>query len=298
MVFVTHSIEEAVLLGDRVIVLKGRPEHPRDDHDRPAAAAHARHAAPAALRRAARAGLGHADEARRAKPNSFSNAEKLNKKVNRSLQGGFHDPQNRHTCGRRRCCWRRLLAQRPASAQGKKIMVAMPGIPPIFSVTDRLRRGEAGLLQEIRRRCRDPPVRQRHRRGARGGRRRHRHVAVADAAGDQPGFQCRRAAGGDLRHAEPGLGARHRPTTGKTCKDMVGQDVGVDSVGGARSVALRSMLTGGCPDVKIEDVKQVALGSNARPGDDRRPAHIRRAASRRPRRDRSTGQEAATSCWP
>ena len=27
MVFVTHSIEEAVLMGDRVLVLKGRPSH-------------------------------------------------------------------------------------------------------------------------------------------------------------------------------------------------------------------------------------------------------------------------------
>ena len=62
MVFVTHSIEEAVLLGHRVIVLKGRPSsiHETID-DRPAASAHARHAAPAALRRIARAGLGHAD---------------------------------------------------------------------------------------------------------------------------------------------------------------------------------------------------------------------------------------------
>ncbi len=52
--------------------------------------------------------------------------------------------------------------------------------------------------------------------------------------------------------------------TGKTCKDIVGQDVGVDSVGGARSVALRSMLTG-CPGVKIKDAKQVALGSGSGP---------------------------------
>jgi ABC-type nitrate/sulfonate/bicarbonate transport system substrate-binding protein len=49
----------------------------------------------------------------------------------------------------------------------------------------------------------------------------------------------------------------------KTCKDIKGQEVGVDSVGGARSVALRSMLAAGCPEVKIEDTKQVALGGGA-----------------------------------
>jgi NitT/TauT family transport system substrate-binding protein len=50
----------------------------------------------------------------------------------------------------------------------------------------------------------------------------------------------------------------------KKCQDIKGQPVGVDSVGGARSIALRSMLAG-CPGVKIEDVQQVALGSNAGP---------------------------------
>ena len=49
--------------------------------------------------------------------------------------------------------------------------------------------------------------------------------------------------------------------TGKSCKDVAGKPVGVDSIGGARSVALRSMLVG-CPGVKIEDVQQIALGSN------------------------------------
>ena len=34
--------------------------------------------------------------------------------------------------------------------------------------------------------------------------------------------------------------------SGKSCKDIAGQAVGVDSIGGARSVALRSMLVG-CP---------------------------------------------------
>ena len=47
-----------------------------------------------------------------------------------------------------------------------------------------------------------------------------------------------------------------------SCKDLVGQPVGVDTVGGARSIALRSMLTGGCPGVTINQVQQVALSSN------------------------------------
>ena len=45
---------------------------------------------------------------------------------------------------------------------------------------------------------------------------------------------------------------------GKTCKDLVGQDIGVDSINGARSVALRSMLTG-CPGVKILATSRAGL---------------------------------------
>ena len=52
---------------------------------------------------------------------------------------------------------------------------------------------------------------------------------------------------------------------GKTCKDMAGQDVGVDSINGARSIALRSMLAAGCKEVKIDQVKQIALGSSPGP---------------------------------
>ena len=50
-----------------------------------------------------------------------------------------------------------------------------------------------------------------------------------------------------------------------SCKDLAGQSVGVDAVGAARSIALRIMLAGGCPDVKIDDMKQVALSSNTAP---------------------------------
>ena len=52
--------------------------------------------------------------------------------------------------------------------------------------------------------------------------------------------------------------------SGKTCKDIAGQEVGVDSVGGARSVALRSMLTK-CDGAKIDDTKQVGLGGGTAP---------------------------------
>lgn len=44
------------------------------------------------------------------------------------------------------------------------------------------------------------------------------------------------------------------------CKDIKGQQVGVDTPGGARSIALKTMLIG-C-GLKLEDVQQVALGSN------------------------------------
>jgi len=53
--------------------------------------------------------------------------------------------------------------------------------------------------------------------------------------------------------------------TKTSCKDLAGQPVGVDAIGAARSIALRIMLSGGCPDVKIEDMQQVPLSSNTAP---------------------------------
>lgn len=50
--------------------------------------------------------------------------------------------------------------------------------------------------------------------------------------------------------------------TGKAgCDDVKGQQVGVDTPGGARSIALSQILTGGCK-LAMSDVQQVALGSN------------------------------------
>jgi len=45
------------------------------------------------------------------------------------------------------------------------------------------------------------------------------------------------------------------------CDDVKGQQVGVDTPGGARSIALTQILTGGC-HLTMGDVQQVALGSN------------------------------------
>lgn len=46
-----------------------------------------------------------------------------------------------------------------------------------------------------------------------------------------------------------------------TCADVKGQQVGVDTPGGARSIALKAILVGAC-HMSLDDVQQVALGSN------------------------------------
>ena len=155
------------------------------------------------------------------------------------------------------------VAPLPASAQGKKITIAAPGIPPIFSSTVNFVAEKQGFFKK--------------------------HGADVEVRPFDNGTAAARAviAGNidlawsptppvisQISNADVPLVAifgmpnpdRVLATTdsGKTCKDVAGQDVGVDSIGGARSVALRAMLTG-CPDVKFSDVKQVALGSSTAP---------------------------------
>jgi NitT/TauT family transport system substrate-binding protein len=156
-----------------------------------------------------------------------------------------------------------VLGANPAAAEGKKLILAIPGIPPIYSVTIAYVAQKEGFFKK--------------------------HGADVEIKPFDNGTAAARAVvSGDIDMAwsptppvinqisnadVPLVAIYGMPnpdwvigTTdeGKTCKDLVGQDVGVDSVGGARSVALRSMLTG-CPGVKLEDVKQVALGSGAGP---------------------------------
>ncbi|MEP7031188.1 MAG: ABC transporter substrate-binding protein, partial [Pseudolabrys sp.] len=156
-----------------------------------------------------------------------------------------------------------LSGTSPALAQSKKVVIALPGIPPVFSVTIAYVAEKQGFFKK--------------------------HGADVELRPFDNGTAAARAVvAGDIDLAWsptppvitqisnadiPMVALYGMPNpdwvigtteTGKTCKDLHGQDVGVDSVNGARSVALRSMLAG-CAGAKIEDTKQIALGSGPGP---------------------------------
>jgi len=155
-------------------------------------------------------------------------------------------------------------ATAPAAAQGKKVVLALPGIPAIFSVTIAYVAEKQGFFKKHGANVEIRPF--------------DNGTAAARAvvAGDiDLAWSPTPPVINQISNADVPLVALYgmpnpdwvigTTETGKTCKDLVGQDIGVDSINGARSVALRSMLTAGCPGVKIEDVKQVALGSSPGP---------------------------------
>ncbi|HEY5215861.1 MAG TPA: ABC transporter substrate-binding protein [Pseudolabrys sp.] len=157
-----------------------------------------------------------------------------------------------------------VIGAGPASAQAKKVVIATPGIPPIFSVMIALVAEKQGFFKK-------------------------HGVDVEIRPFDNGTAAARAVVAGDIDLAwsptppvinqisnagVPLVAVYGMPNpdwvigttdAGKTCRDMVGQDVAVDSINGARSVALRSMLAAGCKEVKIEEVKQVALGSSPGP---------------------------------
>jgi NitT/TauT family transport system substrate-binding protein len=156
-----------------------------------------------------------------------------------------------------------LMGAAPAAAQGKKVVVAIPGIPPIYSVTIAFVAEKQGFFKKH---GADVEIRPFDNGTA---------AARAVVAGDiDMAWSPTPPVINQVSNADVPLVAVYgmpnpdwvigTTDASKTCKDMVGQDVAVDSINGARSVALRSMLTG-CPGVKIEDVKQVALGSSPGP---------------------------------
>ena len=157
-----------------------------------------------------------------------------------------------------------LLGVGPASAAGKKIVLAIPGVPPIYSATIAYVAEKQGFFKK--------------------------HGAdVTIRPFDNGTAAARAVVSGDIDLAwsptppvinqisnanVPLVAIYGMPNpdwvigtteSGKTCKDMAGQNVGVDSINGARSIALRSMLAAGCKEVKIDQVTQVALGSSPGP---------------------------------
>ena len=157
-----------------------------------------------------------------------------------------------------------LIGLHPAMAQGKKLTIGLPGIPPIFSVTIAHVAEKQGFFKK-------------------------HGVDVEIRPMDNGTAAARAVVAGDIdmswsptppvinqvsNAGVPLVAVYGMPNpdwvvgttdAGKTCKDMADQDVGVDSINGARSIALRSMIAGGCKEIKIEQVKQIALGSSPGP---------------------------------
>jgi NitT/TauT family transport system substrate-binding protein len=154
------------------------------------------------------------------------------------------------------------LAVGPAAAQGKKVVIGMPGIPPIFTTVQPLVAEKEGLFKKYGATVELRPFD--------NGTAAARAVISGDidmSMSPSPPVVTQISNSGANLVAiygwnNPDWVLASIDPAKIDCKDIVGQGVGVDSVGGARSVALRSMLAA-CPGVKIDDVQQVALGSNA-----------------------------------
>src|SRR5262249_17023631 len=153
----------------------------------------------------------------------------------------------------------------PAAAQGKKMVIAAPGIPPIYASVILYVAEKEGLFKK--------------------------HGVDVEVRPFETGTAAARAVlTGDIeislspttliinQISNPNAPVvaifgfpnphwvRGSSDPAKTKgEDLVGQAVGVDAVGAARSIALRTMLVGGCPDVKIEQLQEVALSSNTAP---------------------------------
>jgi len=156
-----------------------------------------------------------------------------------------------------------LAIASPAAAQDKKIVIATPGIPPIFSVTIAFLAEKQGFFKKYGANVEIRPFDN----GTAAAR------AVVAGNVDMAWSPTPPVINQISNAGVPLVAVYGMPNpdwvvgttdAGKTCKDLAGADVGVDSIGGARSVALRSMLTG-CPAVKLDQIKQIALGSSSGP---------------------------------
>jgi NitT/TauT family transport system substrate-binding protein len=158
-----------------------------------------------------------------------------------------------------------LAAPGPAAAETKKMVIAAPGIPPIFASVILYVAEKEGFFKKY---GVDAEVRPFD-----TGTAASRAVISGDIemSLSPSALLINQISNADantvaiygLTNSDFLLGSTDPAKT--SCKDVAGQPVGVDTVGGARSIALRSMLAGGCPGVTIDEVQQVSLSSNVAP---------------------------------
>jgi NitT/TauT family transport system substrate-binding protein len=151
--------------------------------------------------------------------------------------------------------------ERPAAAQTPKIVFAPPGVPPIFiSIVAFVARDQGffkkfGVDVELR------PFD--------NGTAAARAVVAGDidASMSATALVISQIANADVPlvgiygFPKPDYEIGTTDAEKATCEDIKGQQVGVDTPGGARSIALKAILAAGC-HMSIDDVQQVALGSN------------------------------------
>lgn len=152
-----------------------------------------------------------------------------------------------------------IAAAAPASAQSAKLVFAIPGVPPIFSAVIAYVAEKEGFFKKY-----GADVELRNFDSGTAG---ARAVVAGDAdfAISPSPLIISQIANADVSlvaiygFPNPDWAIGSTDEKKSTCRDLAGQQVGVDTPGGARSIALKDMLVG-C-GMKIEDVEQVPLGS-------------------------------------
>lgn len=149
----------------------------------------------------------------------------------------------------------------PALAQSSKLVLAPPGIPPIFISILAFVAQDQGFFKKY---GADVDLRQFD-----NGTAASRAVLAGDidASMSATAIVISQIANADVPlvaiygFPKPDFELGTTDAAKATCADVKGQQVGVDSIGGARAIALKSILAAGC-HMSLDDVQQVALGSN------------------------------------
>jgi len=155
-----------------------------------------------------------------------------------------------------------LILAGPAFADAPKIVLAPPGIPPIFVSIITFVAQEQGFFKQY---GADVELRQFD-----NGTAAARAVVAGDidASMSLTALIISQIANANVNlvgiygFPRPDFQLDTTDTAKAGCADVKGQQVGIDTPGGARSIALKQILAGGCK-MALDDVQQVALGSNS-----------------------------------